>query len=98
MTLESALTYLVALALPVWLVVEQVMILRGRAKRQGAQAESGRDPAVAPSRAAEPGSGIVMTAPDLGRKAAREAAVGSRSRYGAAMTPAASRSAMWPLS
>jgi hypothetical protein len=35
MTLESALTYLVALALPVWLLVEQVMIRLRRAERQG---------------------------------------------------------------
>jgi hypothetical protein len=35
MTLESALTYLVALALPVWLFVEQVMIRLGKAERQG---------------------------------------------------------------
>lgn len=70
MTLESALTYLVALALPVWLVVEQVMIRLGRAERQGAQAESAACPGVASSKAAEPGPGAGTTAPVFTRKAA----------------------------
>jgi hypothetical protein len=67
MTLESALTYLVALALPVWLMVEQVMIRLGRAERQGAQAESAAGSGVASSRAAEPGPVAGTTAPALTR-------------------------------
>jgi hypothetical protein len=63
MTLESALTYLVAFALPVWLLVEQVMIQLGRAERQGAQAELAAGPGVASSRTAEPGPGPGTTAP-----------------------------------
>jgi len=70
MTLESALTYLVALALPVWLLVEQVMIRLRRAERQGDQAESAADPGVASSKAAEPGPDAGTTAPVLTRKAA----------------------------
>ena len=63
MTLESALTYLVAIALPVWLVVEQVMIRRGKAEPQGAQPEAAARPRVLSSRAADPGPGVVTTAP-----------------------------------
>ena len=70
MTLESALTCLVALALPVWLVIEQVMIWRGRAERQGAQAESGGGPRATSWSAAEPDPGAVTTEPELTRKAA----------------------------
>jgi len=70
MTLESALTYLVALALPVWLVVEQVMIRLRRAERQGTQAQSAASPGVTSSKVAEPGPDDGTTAPVLTRKAA----------------------------
>ena len=70
MTLESALTYLVALALPVWLVIEQVMIWRGKAERQGAPPEAAARARVPSSRAAEPDTDAVTTAPGLTRKAA----------------------------
>ena len=70
MTLESALTYLVALALPVWLVVEQVMIWLGRAERQGARAESAAAAGVASFKTAESRTGTGTPAPTLARKAA----------------------------
>ena len=70
MTLESALTYLVAVGLPVWLVVEQVMIRRGKAERQGAQPEAAARPRGPSSRAAEPRAGAVTPTPELTRKAA----------------------------
>ena len=70
MTLESALTCLVALALPVWLVVEQVMIRLGRAERRVPQAESAESPGVASLKAVEPHPGGGTPAPVLTRKAA----------------------------
>ena len=70
MTLESALTYLVAIALPVWLVVEQVMMRRGKAERQRAQPEAAARPRGPSSRTAEPGTGAVTPASELSRKAA----------------------------
>ena len=70
MTLESALTYLVALALPLWLLVEQVMIRLGRAERQGAQAKSAANPGMASPGAGEPDPGADTTAPVLTPKAA----------------------------
>lgn len=70
MTLESALTYLVALALPVWLVVEQVMIRLGRAERRVAQAKSAGSPGVASPKALGPDPGAGTSAPVFTRKAA----------------------------
>jgi len=70
MTLESALTYVVALALPVWLLVEQIMIRLRRAERQGDQAESAAEPGVASSKSADPSPDGGPTASVLTRKAA----------------------------
>jgi hypothetical protein len=71
MTLENALTYLVALALPVWLVAEQVMIRLGRAERQGPRTESAPGASVVlPPRGAEPGPRMGTPAPAFTSKAA----------------------------
>ena len=89
MTLESALTYLVALALPLWLVVEQIMICSGRAARQRGPAESAAVPGVDPS--GQP-SRVRAEAPRDRYARAGQRETRRQAPYGAEMTPAASRS------
>jgi hypothetical protein len=70
MTLETTLTYLVALAVPLWLLVEQVVSRRQSRGERPAQPNPGVPHAAQDSKAPNVASRAEPVTPDLRRKTA----------------------------